>query len=79
MFQNNSLKPHKDHLFLSAACWDTPLPAPPPLIECKLNAILLPIGRGKEGKLVDCYWIAIYLNNPAVPPLLPILLPFQFN
>jgi hypothetical protein len=24
---------------------------------------------------VDCYGIAIYLNNPAVPPLLPILIP----
>ena len=37
-----------------------------------LSAVLLSIGRGKEGKAVHCYGIAIYLNNKAVPPLLSI-------
>jgi hypothetical protein len=39
-----------------------------------LNAILLPIGRGNKKNPVDCYWIAIYLNNPALPALLSILI-----
>jgi hypothetical protein len=28
--------------------------------------------EGKEKKAVDCYWIAIYSNNKAVPSLLTI-------
>jgi hypothetical protein len=34
---------------------------------------------GKKKKAVDCYWIAIYLINPAVPPLLSILIPIDIN
>jgi hypothetical protein len=42
-------------------------------IECNIA-----INReGKEKNPVDCYWIAICLNNPAVPALLSILLPFE--